>query len=192
MGGDRPQAPPPWARCDGRRRARRPRRVGRRRDQDPAHRAVRDHRPELLLGLADRPVRRHGGRRQRPARARTGDGGRRPATTRPTVSCWRWRRQRFWPRSRCCARRTCSPRPSTSGRSAAGSPDRCSTSSAPASTSSILPDPCWSTSAPSATSATRCSPNCSGAASTSCSLQDPPTSPDSGTTAATTARRHIC
>ncbi len=38
-------------------------------DQDPAHRAVRDHRPELLLDLADRRVHGDHGRRQRPAGA---------------------------------------------------------------------------------------------------------------------------
>ena len=67
--GDAASAPRPGSDGDHRQRCVRRIRVGG--DQDPTDRAVRDHRPELLLDLADRRVHGDGGRRQRPAATRT-------------------------------------------------------------------------------------------------------------------------
>ncbi len=66
-GGD--AAAPPRPCRDGDRRDRGVRRIRAGGDQDPAHRAVRHHRPELLLDLADRRVHGDVGRRQRAADA---------------------------------------------------------------------------------------------------------------------------
>ena len=137
--GDRDAPPPPGPGRNGGDRRDGPRRVGRRRRQDPAHRAVRDHRPELLLELADRRVPGDGDRRQHPAPAvsavgRTapaaivrgpragaghgdGAGGRSPAPTDqraardgPRVGRQPSARQAPARRSRCAPRRTASAR----------------------------------------------------------------------------------
>ena len=140
--GDRHAPASPRSRRHGRGRRRRPCRLGGGGDQDPTDRAVRDHRPELLLDLADRRVSGHGGRRQRAARTvptvgrvrrrrcaeggGAGDGRGDGAGSDPAAS----------------ADQPISRRPTTSGPSAVSSPGRCSTTSVPASTKSISPARC--------------------------------------------------